>query len=168
MPSTATRAASVITYCGCAVTTGRCWCAPGPGVVHDADALRAENGRLRVANERLRMLLEAKDAKIADLKERIARPERLISRAKCLYAEAKGQTAEIGLDVDVLYEHLLRRMKDPASGARYAVVVTRSRSATAAVSRSGRLAARMRPPRHKAAWRSRARRQSSSRVASHS
>lgn len=62
------------------MTAGRCWCAPGPGVPHDADALRAENGRLREANERLRMLLEAKDAKIADLEERIARLERLISR----------------------------------------------------------------------------------------
>jgi hypothetical protein len=46
-------------------------------VPHDADALRAEDGRLREANERLRMLLEAKDAKIADLEERIARLERL-------------------------------------------------------------------------------------------
>lgn len=80
MPSTATRAASEITYCGCAMTAGRCWCAPGPGVPHDADALHAENGRLREANERLRMLLGAKDAKIADLEERIARLERLISR----------------------------------------------------------------------------------------
>ena len=62
------------------MTAGRCWCAPGPGVPRDADALRAENGRLREANERLRMLLEAKDAKIADLEERIARLERLISR----------------------------------------------------------------------------------------
>ncbi|HEX6523324.1 MAG TPA: hypothetical protein VF070_25490 [Streptosporangiaceae bacterium] len=40
-----------------------------------------------------------------------------------LYAEAKGRTAAIGLDVDVLYGQLLRRMKDPASDARYAVVV---------------------------------------------
>ena len=44
---------------------------------HDADALRAENGRLREANERVRMLLGAKDAKIADLEERITRLERL-------------------------------------------------------------------------------------------
>jgi hypothetical protein len=40
-----------------------------------------------------------------------------------LYAEAKGRTMAIGLDVDTLYGQLLRRMKDPASGARYAVVV---------------------------------------------
>ena len=35
--------------------------------------LRAENGRLREANERLRVLLEDKDAKIADLEKRLAR-----------------------------------------------------------------------------------------------
>jgi hypothetical protein len=40
-----------------------------------------------------------------------------------LYAEAKGRTAAIGLDVDTLYGQLLRRMKDPASAARYVVVV---------------------------------------------
>jgi hypothetical protein len=40
-----------------------------------------------------------------------------------LYAEAKGRTAAIGLDVDTLYGQLLRRMKDPATNARYAVVV---------------------------------------------
>jgi hypothetical protein len=40
-----------------------------------------------------------------------------------LYAEAKGRTAAIGLDVDSLYGQLLRRMKDPDAGARYAVVV---------------------------------------------
>ena len=40
-----------------------------------------------------------------------------------LYAEAKGRTAAIGLDVDTLYGQLLRRMADPAAGARYAVVV---------------------------------------------
>lgn len=42
---------------------------------------------------------------------------------ECLYAEAKGRTAAIGLDVDTLYGQLLRRMTDPDSGARYAVVV---------------------------------------------
>ena len=41
-----------------------------------------------------------------------------------LYAEAKGCTVAMGLDVDTMYGQLLRRMKDPASGARYAVVVT--------------------------------------------
>ena len=53
----------------------------------DVAALRAENGRLRAANERLRMLLDDKDAQIAELKagngeleERVARLERLISR----------------------------------------------------------------------------------------
>lgn len=30
-----------------------------------------------------------------------------------LYAEAKGRTSEIGLDVDILYGQLLRRMKIP-------------------------------------------------------
>ena len=39
-----------------------------------------------------------------------------------LYAEAKGRTAAIGLDVDTLYGKLLMRMKDPGSDARYAVV----------------------------------------------
>jgi len=43
-----------------------------------------------------------------------------------LYAEAKGRTSELGLDVDTLYGQLLRRMKDPASGARYVVVVPTS------------------------------------------
>lgn len=41
-----------------------------------------------------------------------------------LYAEAKGRTAAIGLDIDTLYGQLLRRMplaEDPV--ARYAVVV---------------------------------------------
>ena len=46
----------------------------------DAAALRAENARLREANERLRMLNDDKDAVIAELKERVARLERLISR----------------------------------------------------------------------------------------
>ena len=40
-----------------------------------------------------------------------------------LYAEAKGRTADIGLDVDTLYGQLLRRMKDADASARYAVVV---------------------------------------------
>jgi hypothetical protein len=40
-----------------------------------------------------------------------------------LYAEAKGRTAAVGLDVDTLYGQLLRRMADPGAGARYAVVV---------------------------------------------
>jgi len=40
-----------------------------------------------------------------------------------LYAEAKGRTAAIGLDVDTLYGQLLRRMKDSGTTARYAVVV---------------------------------------------
>ena len=48
--------------------------APGvPGVPEDA-------GALREADERLRALLADKDAKIAELEERIARLERLISR----------------------------------------------------------------------------------------
>lgn len=40
-----------------------------------------------------------------------------------LYAEAKGRTAAVGLDVDTLYGQLLRRMKDAEATARYAVVV---------------------------------------------
>jgi hypothetical protein len=40
-----------------------------------------------------------------------------------LYAEAKGRTAAIGLDVDTMYGQLLRRMKDPDADAQYAVVV---------------------------------------------
>jgi len=43
--------------------------------------------------------------------------------AERLYAEAKGRTAAIGLDVDTLYGQLLRRMNDSVAGARYAVVV---------------------------------------------
>ena len=40
-----------------------------------------------------------------------------------LYAEAKGRTAAIGTDIDVLYGQLLRRMPDDDPQARYAVVV---------------------------------------------
>jgi hypothetical protein len=40
-----------------------------------------------------------------------------------LYAEAKGRTSSAGLDVDTLYGQLLRRMADPGTSARYAVVV---------------------------------------------
>jgi hypothetical protein len=41
-----------------------------------------------------------------------------------LYAEAKGRTAAMGLDVDTMYGQLLRRMPDvDAAHARYAVVV---------------------------------------------
>jgi predicted nucleic acid-binding Zn-ribbon protein len=57
------------------------------GVPGDVAALRAENARLRDTVERQRMLLEDKDAKIAgleagnaELEERVARLERLISR----------------------------------------------------------------------------------------
>ncbi|MGY1858090.1 hypothetical protein [Modestobacter sp. SYSU DS0290] len=43
---------------------------------------------------------------------------------RTLYAEAKGKTADPGLDVDVLYGQLLRRMSDePVPGRRFAVVV---------------------------------------------
>src|SRR5712691_2387027 len=51
-----------------------------PGVPGDAAALRAEVARLREANERLRLLNEDKDAKIAELEDRVALLERLISR----------------------------------------------------------------------------------------
>ena len=40
-----------------------------------------------------------------------------------LYAEAKGRTAAVGLDVDTVYGQLLRRMRDESAGARYAVVI---------------------------------------------
>jgi transposase len=50
------------------------------GVPGDVAALRAEDARLRDTAERQRVLLEDKDAKIAELEERIARLERLISR----------------------------------------------------------------------------------------
>lgn len=40
-----------------------------------------------------------------------------------LYAEAKGRTAAIGLDVDTLYGQLLRRMPLDVPGARFGVVV---------------------------------------------
>jgi hypothetical protein len=40
-----------------------------------------------------------------------------------LYAEVKGRTAAVGLDVDTMYGQLLRRMRDESAGARYAVVV---------------------------------------------
>jgi len=41
-----------------------------------------------------------------------------------IYAEAKGRTAAVGLDVDTMYGQLLRRMGDqPRPGARYAVVI---------------------------------------------
>ena len=40
-----------------------------------------------------------------------------------LYAEAKGRTASVGLDVDTMYGQLLRRMRDESSGACYAVVI---------------------------------------------
>ena len=37
-------------------------------------------------------------------------------RGERLYAEAKGRTADMGLDVDTMYGQLLRQMKDPAAG----------------------------------------------------
>lgn len=46
----------------------------------DAGGLRAENARLREQVERLQVLNEDKDAKIADLQDKVARLERLISR----------------------------------------------------------------------------------------
>jgi hypothetical protein len=49
-----------------------------------------------------------------------------------LYAEAKGRTAAVGLDVDTMYGQLLRRMSDGSGSARYAVVVP-SEAVTAAL-----------------------------------
>ncbi|WP_164702982.1 hypothetical protein [Modestobacter sp. KNN46-3] len=41
-----------------------------------------------------------------------------------LYAEAKGTTTSVGLDVDTMYGQLLRRMsQEPVPGRRFAVVV---------------------------------------------
>jgi hypothetical protein len=40
-----------------------------------------------------------------------------------LYAEAKGHTASVGLDVDTMYGQLLRRMRDETASSQYAVVV---------------------------------------------
>lgn len=40
-----------------------------------------------------------------------------------LYAEAKGRTASIGLDVDTLYGQLLRRLPEEAEGDLLGVVV---------------------------------------------
>jgi hypothetical protein len=48
-----------------------------------------------------------------------------------LYAEAKGRTSSVGLDVDTMYGLLLRRMRDESGAARYAVVVS-SEAVTAA------------------------------------
>ena len=43
---------------------------------------------------------------------------------ECLYAEAKGRTKAIGLDVDTMYGQLLRRMPGEEVGkARFGVVV---------------------------------------------
>jgi hypothetical protein len=50
-----------------------------------------------------------------------------------LYAEAKGRTAAIGLEVDTLYGQLLRRMRDRTTGARYAVVVPTAAAVEAAL-----------------------------------
>lgn len=62
-----------------------------------------------------------------------------------LYAEAKGRTAAIGLDVDTLYGQLLRRMPpDEVGRARFAVVVpTEARVAALRVPRRVRAALRI-------------------------
>jgi hypothetical protein len=51
-----------------------------PETPGDEAGLRAENARLRDTVEVQRVLLEDKDAKIAELQERLARLERLVSR----------------------------------------------------------------------------------------
>lgn len=48
-----------------------------------------------------------------------------------LYAEAKGRTAAVGLDVDTLYGQLLRRVPLDAGGARFGVVVPSEARTTA-------------------------------------
>jgi hypothetical protein len=40
-----------------------------------------------------------------------------------LFAEAKGRTAAMGLDIDTMYGQLLRRMPPQATSVRFAVVV---------------------------------------------
>ena len=74
---------------------GRAWCSTGvpdapenSGVPGDAAELRAENARLRESAGWLRMLAEDKDAKTADLEERIARLERLVPRADRVEVDA--------------------------------------------------------------------------------
>ncbi|GGD08680.1 hypothetical protein [Nocardioides daphniae] len=44
-------------------------------------------------------------------------------RGQTLYAEAKGRTSSVGLDVDTLYGQLLRRVPDEASDSILGVVV---------------------------------------------
>ena len=49
-----------------------------------------------------------------------------------LYAEAKGRTAAIGLDVDTMFGQLLRRMKqNPCPGDQYAAVLPSEAEAAA-------------------------------------
>jgi hypothetical protein len=60
------------------------------GVPGDAAELHAENARLRESAGRLRLLVEDKDAKIAELEERIARLERLISRNSGFSEQSKS------------------------------------------------------------------------------
>ena len=44
--------------------------------------------------------------------------------AETIYAEAKGRTAAVGLDVDTMFGQLLRRMKsEPSPGDQYAAVL---------------------------------------------
>ncbi len=40
-----------------------------------------------------------------------------------LFAEAKGRTAAMGLDIDTMYGQLLRRMPPQATSVRFAIVV---------------------------------------------
>jgi hypothetical protein len=49
-----------------------------------------------------------------------------------LYAEAKGRTEAVGLDVETMYGQLLRRMRDESAGACYAVVIP-TKAVTAAL-----------------------------------
>lgn len=57
-----------------------------------------------------------------------------------LYAEAKGRTEAVGLDVDTLYGQLLRRIPEEAARAtRYAVVVPAGKGKTAALRVSPRI-----------------------------
>lgn len=51
--------------------------------------------------------------------------------SQALYAEAKGRTSSIGLDVDTLYGQLLRRLPDEAAGSVLGVVVPESAVAAA-------------------------------------
>ncbi|MFF7361567.1 hypothetical protein [Streptomyces sp. NPDC008125] len=56
-----------------------------------------------------------------------------------LICEAKGRTGDVGVDADIAYGQLLRRMTDPATAVRYALVVP-----TSSVKAAGRVSSHVR------------------------